>query len=87
MPFMISGNKLHNNLYISVGSIWRFLSWTVTDLPLERSYLKMRNDLYRQLLMPSHEAYYDLSVCYELSRSVNNIQIMNNAFMVILSFF
>ena len=87
MPFMISGNKLHNNLYISVASIWRFLSWTVTDLPLERSYLKMRNDLYRQLLMPSHEAYYDLSVCYELSRSVNNIQIMNNAFMVILSFF
>ena len=53
----------------------------------ERSSSKMRNDIYRQLLMPSREAYYDLSVCYELSRSVNNIQIMNNAFMVILSFF
>ena len=53
----------------------------------ERSSSKMRNDLYRQLLMPSHEVYYDLSVCYELSRLVNNIQIMNNAFMVILSFF
>ena len=22
--------------------------------------------------MPSHEVYYDLSVCYELSRLVNN---------------
>ena len=47
----------------------------------------MKNDLYRQLLMPSHEVYYDLSVCYELSRLVNNMQIMANAFMVILSSF
>ena len=53
----------------------------------ERSSSKMRNDLYRQLLMPSREVYYDLSVLYELSRLVNNIQIMNNAFMVILSSF
>ena len=37
--------------------------------------------------MPSHEVYYDLSVCYELSRLVNNMQIMANAFMVILSSF
>ena len=43
----------------------------------ERSSSKMRNDLYRQLLMPSREVYYDLSVSYELSRLVNNIQIMN----------
>ena len=68
-------------------SIWSFLSWTMTDLSLERSSSKMRNDLYRKLLMPSHEVYYDLSVCYELSRLVNNMQIMANAFMVILRFF
>ena len=34
---MISGDKLFNILYISVASIWRFLSETVTDLSLERS--------------------------------------------------
>ena len=34
---MISGDKLFNILYISIASVKRFLSWTVTDLPLERS--------------------------------------------------
>ena len=33
------------------------------------------------------EVYYDLSVCYELSRWVDNLKIVNYAFMVILSFF
>ena len=47
----------------------------------------MRNDLYRQFLMPSHEVYYDLSVCYELSRLVDIMQIVTNASMVTYSFF
>ena len=34
---MISGDELFNILHISVASIWRFLSWTVTDSSLERS--------------------------------------------------
>ena len=37
--------------------------------------------------MPSHDVYYDLSVCCELSRLVDNMQIVTNAFMVILRFF
>ena len=47
----------------------------------------MRNHLSRQFLMPSHEVYDDLSVCYELSRLVDNTQIATNAFMVLVSFF
>ena len=39
----------------------------------------MRNDLYTQLLMPSHEIYYDLPTCYELSRLVDSMQIVTNA--------
>ena len=34
---MISGDELFNILYISGASICRFLSWTVSDLSLERS--------------------------------------------------
>lgn len=34
--------------------------------------------------MPSDEFYYDL--CYKLSRLVDNVQIVTNAIMVILSF-
>ena len=37
--------------------------------------------------MPSHEVYHDLSLSYELSRLVENIQIVTNAFMVLPSFF
>ena len=47
----------------------------------------MRNDLYRQFLMLSHEVYYDLSLCCELSRLVENMQIVTNTFMVLLKFF
>ena len=36
--------------------------------------------------MPSHEVDYDLSVWYELSRLVDNMQTVTDAFMVILSF-
>ena len=39
------------------------------------------------IFMLSHEVYYDSSACYELSRLVDNMQIVTNAFMVILSFF
>ena len=36
----------------------------------------MKNDLYRQSLMPSHEIYlpYVLSVCYKASRLVRNTE-------------
>lgn len=36
----------------------------------------MKNDLYRQSLMPSHEVYlpYVLSVCYKASRLVGNTE-------------
>ena len=44
----------------------------------------IRNDLYRQFLMPSQDDCYNLSVCYELFRLVGNMLIMTNAFMVIL---
>ena len=37
--------------------------------------------------MLSHEIYYSLSVCYELSRLVDNMQIVTNDFIVILSVF
>ena len=47
----------------------------------------MRNYFYRKTLIPTHEVYFDLSVCYEISRLVGNIQIVTNAFMVLLSFF
>ena len=33
--------------------------------------------------MSSDETYFNLSVFYELSRSVNNMQIVTNAFMII----
>ena len=56
---MIFGDKLFNILYILVLNICRFLSMTVTYL--------MRN-LYRQFLIPSHKVYYDLSLCFGLSR-------------------
>ena len=42
----------------------------------------VRNNLYKQFLMSSDEVYYDLSVCYELSRLVDNMQIVTNAVMV-----
>ena len=87
MSFMISGDKLFSILYISIASIWRFLSWTVTDLSLEKSSSLVRNDLCRQFLMPSDEVYYDLSVCYELSRLVDSKQIVTNAFIVTRRFF
>ena len=45
----------------------------------------MRNDLYRQFLMPSREGHYDLSVWYELSRLVGNMQIVTNVFIVLFS--
>ena len=32
--------------------------------------------------MSSDEVYYDFSVCYELSRLVDNMQIVTNAVMV-----
>ena len=47
----------------------------------------MRNGLYRQFRMPSHKVYYDLSLCYELSRLVENMQIVTFASMVFLNFF
>ena len=37
--------------------------------------------------MTSLEIFYDLSVCYELSRLVGNMQIVTNALMVIFIFF
>ena len=37
--------------------------------------------------MTSHEVYYDLSVCYKLFGFVDNMQIVTNSFMVILSYF
>ena len=37
--------------------------------------------------MPSDEIYFDLSVCCELSRWVDNMQIVTDPFMVILRFF
>ena len=37
--------------------------------------------------MPSDDDHYDLPICYELSRLVDNMQIVTNAFMVLLSFF
>ena len=46
----------------------------------------MRKDLYRQFLMPSHEVYYDFSVCYELSRLADDMKIVISAFMVIMNF-
>ena len=33
----------------------------------------MRSYLYRQFLMPSHEAYYDFSDCYELTWLVDKV--------------
>ena len=47
----------------------------------------MRNVLSKQFLIPSHKVCYDLSVYYELSRLVDNMQIVTNAIMVILIFF
>ena len=35
--------------------------------------------------MLHNEVYYDSSVCYELSRLVDNMQIVTNAFIVIIS--
>ena len=50
----ISGNNLLNSLITSVASIWKFLWWTVADLSLE--VIKMiKDDHYRQSLVPSHE--------------------------------
>ena len=46
----------------------------------------MRNYLYRQFLMPSHEGYYGLCVCFEFSRLKDNMQIVTNVFMVLLGF-
>ena len=85
MCFVVSGDKLFNILYISAASTTRFLSWTVTDLSLVLQMMK--NDIYRQFLIPSHEVYYVLSVFYELSILVDNNQIVTNASMVLLSFF
>ena len=47
----------------------------------------MINDLYRKFLIPFHEVFYDLTVCSELSRLMENMEIVTNALMVILSFF
>ena len=85
MCFVVSGDKLFNILYISAASTTRFLSWTVTDLSLVLQMMK--NDIYRQFLIPSHEVYYVLSVFYKLSILVDNNQIVTNASMVLLSFF
>ena len=83
---MISGDKPFKILYISVASIWRFLSCTVTDLSVKKVLQMIRNDLYRQFAMHSHEVFYDVFVSYELSRLVDNMQIVTNAFEVSASF-
>ena len=75
MSCIISGDNPFNLLYISVASICRFLWWTVTDLSLGGVLQMMKNN-YRQSWVPSHEFYlsYDLSVCYETSRLVGDMQ-------------
>ena len=72
--------KFNFNIYyliffnISIASIWTFLLWTVTNLSLEKNVLQMIRDyLYKQFLMPSHQFYYDLSFCYELTRLVDKV--------------
>ena len=81
---MISGDKLFNILCISVASNWRLLSWIATDLSLESSSNDEKCSLF---LMLYHQVYYDSSVCYELSRLVDNMQIVTNAFIIIISLF
>ena len=53
----------------------------------DRALNPIREPYYRQFLMPFHEVYPDLCLCYKLSRSVDNMQIVTNAFMVLLRFF
>ena len=53
---MISGDLIFNILYISVASNQRFLSWSVTDLSLEKSFSNDEKLFLGNFLCP-HEIY------------------------------
>ena len=77
MPFMISGDKLFNILYISLARVLKISFMDCDRMPLENVFQMLKNDHYKLFLIHSHEFFYVLSVSYKLSRLVNNMQIVN----------